>query len=176
MCRETLTIIAEIATIIGNVLLVWLTVRMIILIRKDKEKKLSLIELQEQTRTLADSFKLLIRPNLFVNDITTRQYSTEYFEFKYQNTGSSCYNLEIAGHNLPELSKVDIIHNTNIASGTIDNGFISNTNHFVESNTYFIDITFNDAEGTKYKQTLNLSFFPERHKQIVIFSSPELIS
>ena len=169
---NVLIVCAAIATITGNVFLVWLTFRMIWLIKRDKEKKLSLLELQQQTKTLAESFKTFIRPNLVVREMKDVRSIYDHFDFNYTNSGGGCYNMKVTGSNLPEGATIDLINNDSIATGSVMRGLIIYNNRFAGDVDYQIDMSFDDIEGTTYRQTLHLRIIAKRNKQTVSFSPP----
>jgi hypothetical protein len=181
--------IAAIATIIGNIILVWLTFKMLWLIRRDKEKKQSLLELQQHTTTLNNSlqeiklqtatlyrtFKNIIKPNLMVKEIKDSRTKFRYFDFDYINSGGGCYNLRCVNNNLPIDSTIEVITVENISAGSIKRGLVIGNQNFEANTDYTIDFFYNDVESTAYKQTLHLMIVATRIQQSVMFSPPEII-
>jgi len=77
---------------IGTCFVVILTLLILYLTWRDRQKALSLRELQKQSATLHKTFLELIKPNLVVEGFDYQ--SALIYKFYIKNSGGNCYNLK----------------------------------------------------------------------------------
>jgi hypothetical protein len=155
MNHSCLQIWSEWSTIIGTILTVLLTLIVIYLTVRDRQKSESIRELKEQTKTLHSTFIELIKPNFTVDEIISNSYIF-IFNFHYKNVGGHCYNLTI-----PDIQKlkedwiVNLLETESLSSQSGNIGSIEIPHEkFIGQKEYSIEFNFSDVEGRKYSQTL----------------------
>lgn len=131
----------SISYFLSDIILIILTVAIIYLTIKDKQKALAINELKKQTKIIKDLLMLQHEPKF-----TTNYASSGYFEI--ENIGNDCYNLQIIAIN--NSNQKDVFKNWNdfYSSGSkkrIYHQDVQNSNY---------DFIFEDKFGQKMKQTL----------------------
>jgi len=181
---------AVIATIVGNVILVFLTWRIIQLTKHDKEKTKSLSQLENQTielqnhtlqlgqhtSTLNSAFSEFIKPNWvvlnFIRNPEIRQH--DFFKFQIQNTGGPCFNfkIDLVSEEL-RFKELNLINNCDFAANTILDCYIVPNHpivHFTELKAYDFSLSFKDSQDVEFDQKLRIA--KNSLGQNLIFISP----
>lgn len=163
---------AAIATIVGNVLMLTLTCVILNLTFRDRQKALSLKELQEQTESLQKSFIELIKPTWSVSNI--EHASQPYFAFVVRNVGGSCkdfyFQVEDSEINIKDLHS---INNQSYASQADFHCHIKHKTEFEMNREYHILGYFTDIQGNRYSQTLVLMKINSAYPNSIHFTNPQ---
>ncbi len=170
---------SAIAQIIGVVISTILTVIIIYLTVRDKQKTKSLKELEKQTESLQNSFIELIKPNWSVIQLETA--SSTFFKFEIQNIGGGCKNFKLETSDSSFYIKfLNTINGESYGSHSIIECLIQHSQtdlikSFDIDKRYYVTCQYEDVEGRKYKQSLVLIKIDLPPKNRIYFTAPENI-
>jgi hypothetical protein len=162
-------------TIIGVIINAILTGIVIYLMKRDKEKTKSLQQLEQQTETLQQSLREIIKPSLSVTEV--QHIGKQYNRFSFKNLGGSCFNLRFEKETFNgQYCYVQMPEIYAIGSHTIFTGELHNkTNEYSVNRDFALDCYFTDIQGRQYRQVLIFKTLVLVTVADLYFTPPELI-
>jgi len=159
---------------IGTCFVVVLTIIILYLTWRDRQKSLSLKELQKQSSTLHKTFLELIKPNLVVDKTDHSDFLVCRFDIK--NIGGQCFNLDYYFEGEFPASRIKLPKADSFASNSSYKCHFVFTKSEDFSNNLEVVFTFNDFENREYKQILIVEKYEPKELKRIYFKAPTLVA